>query len=158
VSPLTAACVPTGMKSGVSTSPWSVVNRAARAREPLAVAVTWNRRRDMAVRRFIAQICARGREPVAAGGKTQSGRSGGYGSNSGGWYRMGLRDISQTHHRLLASLASGISGRLEAHFVELPDGDDARIGVALREGSRHVVIEVPVAMLAQALEDPGGRE
>jgi hypothetical protein len=71
---------------------------------------------------------------------------------------MGLRDVSQTHHRLLASLASGISGRLEAHFVELPDGGDARIGVALREGSRSVVIELPVAMLTQALEDPAGRE
>jgi hypothetical protein len=71
---------------------------------------------------------------------------------------MGLRDVSQAHQRLLANLASGISGRLEAHFVELPEGDDARIGVALREGSRNVVIEVPVAMLTQALEDPAGRE
>ena len=71
---------------------------------------------------------------------------------------MRLRDVSATHHRLLTSLASGISGRLEAHFVELPDGGDAHIGVAMKEGQRNVVIELPVTMLAQAAEDPGGRE
>jgi hypothetical protein len=59
---------------------------------------------------------------------------------------------------LLASLASGISARLEAHFVELPDRGDAHIGVALREGSRTVVIELPVALLVQAVGDAGGRE
>jgi hypothetical protein len=71
---------------------------------------------------------------------------------------MRLRDLSPTHHRLLAHLASGISARLEAHFVELPKVDDAHVGVALREGSRNVVIELPVSLLAQAEEDPGGRE
>jgi hypothetical protein len=59
---------------------------------------------------------------------------------------------------LLATLASAISGRLEAQFIELPDRDGAHIGVALREGSRNVVIELPVALLAQAVDDPGGRE
>ena len=34
----TVACVPTGMKTGVSTSPWSVRKVAARACEPLACA------------------------------------------------------------------------------------------------------------------------
>ena len=71
---------------------------------------------------------------------------------------MRLRDVSPAHHRLLANLASGISGLLEAAFVDLRDGNDAHIGVALREGSRNVVIELPVALLAQAEEDPGGRE
>lgn len=71
---------------------------------------------------------------------------------------MRLRDVSPTHHRLLADLASGISGRLEARFVELPDVGEARIGVALREGPRSVVIELPVALLAQAIDDPSGRE
>jgi len=71
---------------------------------------------------------------------------------------MRLREISSVHHRLLGQLASGISGRLEAHFVELPDGDDTHIGVMLREGSRKVVIDLPVALLAQAEEYPGGRE
>jgi hypothetical protein len=71
---------------------------------------------------------------------------------------MRLRDISSTQHRLLGQLASGISDRLEAHFVELPSGDDARIGVALHEGARKVVIEVPIALLEQAAEDLGGRE
>ena len=71
---------------------------------------------------------------------------------------MRLREISSGQHRLLGQLASGISGRLEAHFVELPDQDDAHIGVMLREGPRKVVIELPLVLLTQAAEDPGGRE
>jgi hypothetical protein len=71
---------------------------------------------------------------------------------------MRLRDVSSAHHRLLADLASGISSRLDARFVELPDADDAHIGVALREGSRNVVIELPVALLVHAVAEPGGRE
>ena len=42
-----------------------------------------------------------------------------HGSNLGAWRRIRLRDVSPAHHRLLASLASGISGRLEAQFVDL---------------------------------------
>ncbi len=71
---------------------------------------------------------------------------------------MRLRDVSPAHHRLLAQVATGISARLEAQFVELPAGNDAHIGVALREGSRNVVIELPFALLAHAVDDPGGRE
>ena len=71
---------------------------------------------------------------------------------------MRLRDVSATHHRLLTSLASAISDRLEAEFVELPVRDDARIGVTLREGQRNVVIELPITLLAQAVDDPVGRE
>jgi hypothetical protein len=69
---------------------------------------------------------------------------------------MRLREISPVQHRLLEQLASGISTRLEAQFVELADRDDAHIGVMLKESSRQVVIELPVAML-QA-EDLAGRE
>lgn len=71
---------------------------------------------------------------------------------------MRLRDVSPAQHRLLADLASGISARLDAAFIELPDRKDAHIGVALREGARNVVIELPVAVLEQAVETPAGRE
>lgn len=46
---LTVAWVPTGMKTGVRTSPWRVVKRAARARVPGAVFSSVKARRDMAV-------------------------------------------------------------------------------------------------------------
>lgn len=72
---------------------------------------------------------------------------------------MRLRDIPPAHHRLLAQIASGISGRLDARFVELPgDAPDAQIGVELHEGSRNVVIELSVDLLIRAIEGPGGRE
>lgn len=71
---------------------------------------------------------------------------------------MRLRDVSAAQQRLLADLASGISGRLEVHFVELPNQGDAQIGVAMREGSKSVVIELGIDLLAQAMEDPAGRE
>jgi hypothetical protein len=70
---------------------------------------------------------------------------------------MRLREISPVQHRLLEQLASGISTRLEAQFVELADRDDAHIGVMLKEASRQVVIELPVAMLTEA-DDLAGRE
>jgi hypothetical protein len=71
---------------------------------------------------------------------------------------MRLSEISHAQRRLLNDLASRISDRLEAHFVELPGTDDARIGVALSEGDRNVVIEVPLAILVQATADVAGRE
>jgi hypothetical protein len=71
---------------------------------------------------------------------------------------MRLSEISTAQRRLLGDLASGISGRLEAHFVELPGADDTRIGVAMHEGDRKVVIEVPLAILVQATADAIGRE
>jgi hypothetical protein len=71
---------------------------------------------------------------------------------------MRLNELSASQRRLLSELAHGISDRLEAHFVELPAGDDDRIGVQLHEGARKVVIEVPVTILVQATEDVNGRE
>jgi hypothetical protein len=71
---------------------------------------------------------------------------------------MRLSEISPAQRRLLGELASGISDRLEAHFVELPGVNDASIGVALREGTCNVVVEVPLAILVQATTDASGRE
>jgi hypothetical protein len=69
-----------------------------------------------------------------------------------------LSEISPSQRRLLSELASRISDRLEAHFVELPRANDTHIGIALHEGERKVVIEVPLAVLVQATEDLNGRE
>lgn len=71
---------------------------------------------------------------------------------------MRLGEISSSQRKLLADLASRISGRLEALFVEIPGADDDRIGVELREGDRKVVVELPLALLQQAAEDAPGRE
>jgi hypothetical protein len=71
---------------------------------------------------------------------------------------MRLRDVSPAQHQLLAQLASGISGRLEVRFMEVADEDQAQIGVALREGSRSVVVTVPFALLTQAVDNAAGRE
>jgi hypothetical protein len=71
---------------------------------------------------------------------------------------MRLNEISPAQRRLLSELASGISDSLEAHFVELPAVKDASIGVALREGTCNVVVEVPLAILVQATTDASGRE
>ncbi len=59
---------------------------------------------------------------------------------------------------MLTELARGISDRLEADFVAAPGGDAATVGIALKEGDRNVVIELPLAMLAQAMTEPSGRE
>ena len=69
-----------------------------------------------------------------------------------------LNELSPSHRRLLSEIVSQISDRLEGHFVELPSSVDAHIGVALHEGDRKVVIELPLAVLLQAAEDPSGRE
>jgi hypothetical protein len=69
-----------------------------------------------------------------------------------------LNEISSSQRRLLGELANRISGRLEAHFVELPAAEDDRIGVALHEGDRKVVIELPLAVLTEAMESLNGRE
>ena len=71
---------------------------------------------------------------------------------------MRLNEISPTQRRLLSEIASRISDRLEAHFVELPAASDTHIGVALHEADRKVVIEIPLTVLLQATEDAKGRE
>jgi hypothetical protein len=69
-----------------------------------------------------------------------------------------LSEIALAHRRLLAELASQISNRLEADFVLLPNGNGDHLGVALHEGDRKVVIEIPIALLIGAMETPSGRE
>ena len=69
-----------------------------------------------------------------------------------------LRELSEGHRRLLADLASRISTRLDASFVELSNDDDDRIGVSLREGDRSVVVELSLGLLAQAMTDSTSRE
>jgi len=69
-----------------------------------------------------------------------------------------LNEISPAQRRLLSEISTQISDRLEAHFVELPASNEAHIGVALHEADRKVVIEIPLAILQQAMEDPNGRE
>jgi hypothetical protein len=58
-----------------------------------------------------------------------------------------LNELSAAHRRLLSDVVPAISSRLEAHFVELPEADQAHIGIALHEGGRAVTIEMPLAVL-----------
>jgi hypothetical protein len=71
-----------------------------------------------------------------------------------------LRDVTPTHERLLRELASRISNGLEAEFSEVPGAQEsgASVGITLRERHRHVLIEIPTALLAQAVDDPTARE
>jgi len=69
-----------------------------------------------------------------------------------------LNELTASHRRLLSDVVPRISSRLEAHFVELPEADQAHIGIALHEGSRAVTIEMPLAVLIEALESANGRE
>ena len=71
---------------------------------------------------------------------------------------MRLNELTASHRRLLSDVVPHISSRLEAHFVELPDADQAHIGIALHEGARAVTIEMPLAVLIEALESATGRE
>ena len=71
---------------------------------------------------------------------------------------MRLNELSAAHRHLLSDVALRISSRLEAHFIELPAADQAHIGIALREGDRAVTIEMPLAVLIEALETANGRE
>lgn len=71
---------------------------------------------------------------------------------------MRLSEITAAQRRLLEELAGRISTKLEAEFIELPNAMDTHIGVALQEGTRRVVVELPIAILQQASADPAGRE
>jgi hypothetical protein len=70
-----------------------------------------------------------------------------------------LRDVAATHERLLRALALRISNGLEAEFSEVPGTESGTsVGITLRERQRHVLIEIPVALLMQAVDDPSARE
>ena len=73
---------------------------------------------------------------------------------------MRLHDVTASHQRLLRDLTKQISTGLEATFSEVPgaDGRNVGIGVVLREGHRQVVMELPEALLVQALDDVSARE
>lgn len=69
-----------------------------------------------------------------------------------------MSSISPGHRKLLGEVASRISGRLRASFVDLPSDDDTRVGIELDEGGRKVVIELPLALVLDAAANASGRE
>ena len=71
---------------------------------------------------------------------------------------MRLKDVTASHQRLLRDLTGRISNALETEFSELPGADGPNVGITLRERRRHVVMEVPGALLVQAADDPSARE
>ena len=71
---------------------------------------------------------------------------------------MRLKDITAAHQRLLRDLTTRISNGLESEFSELPGADGPNVGITLRERRRHVVMEVPGSLLAQAEDDLSARE
>lgn len=73
---------------------------------------------------------------------------------------IGVRvgEVSTPQRQMLGEIARAISDRLEIEIVGLRNAGDDHIGLALREGERNVVIEMPLAAIAQATADPIGRE
>lgn len=71
---------------------------------------------------------------------------------------MHLKDVTASHRRLLQDLTSRISTGLETEFSELPTPDGPNVGIILRERRRQVTIEVPGALLIEAVHDPTARE
>jgi len=73
---------------------------------------------------------------------------------------MRLKDVTASQQRLLRDLTNQISTGLEATFSEMPgaEGRSVGIGVVLRERHREVVIEIPEALLVQAVDDVSARE
>ena len=66
---------------------------------------------------------------------------------------MRLKDIADSHRRLLRELTGRISKRLQAEFITLSCADGPNIGIQLREGHRGVVMELPAAVLLRAEGD-----
>lgn len=79
-------------------------------------------------------------------------------ATGGSGNRVRQSEIAPAHRKLLGEVTGRISMRLEACFVDLPGGDDTRVGIELEEGGRKVVMELPLAVLLQAVVDPSGRE
>ena len=71
---------------------------------------------------------------------------------------MRLKDVGESHRGLLRDLTGRISNDLEAEFSELPDADGPSVGVILRERRREVLMEIPVALLTEAIRDLTARE
>jgi hypothetical protein len=70
---------------------------------------------------------------------------------------MRLREITQTHHKLLHELSSRISKGLEAEFSELPI-EGPTVGVRLQERGKKATMEIPALLLQQAGEDASAKE
>ena len=71
---------------------------------------------------------------------------------------MRLHEVTASHQRLLRDLTSRISSGLESEFSELKDADGPNVGVILRERRCEVVMEIPAALLMQAVDDLTARE
>lgn len=71
---------------------------------------------------------------------------------------MRLHEVTASHQRLLRDLTSRISNGLESEFSELKDADGPNVGVILRERRCEVVMEIPAALLMQAVDDLTARE
>jgi hypothetical protein len=69
-----------------------------------------------------------------------------------------LREVGDPQLRLLRQLASRISTRLEAEFTEPVEAESSSIGVSLRERGHSVSMELPEALLLQAVSQPTARE
>lgn len=71
---------------------------------------------------------------------------------------MRLREVGDSHHELLRQLARRISRRLDAAFIDLPGTEKPTIGIQLREGSRHALMELPEGLLLRAQGDVSIKE
>ena len=71
---------------------------------------------------------------------------------------MHLKDVTASHRRLLQDLTNRISTGLETEFSEAPSPDGPNVGIILRERRRQVTIEVPGALLTEAVHDATARE
>ena len=71
---------------------------------------------------------------------------------------MRLKDIADSHQRLLREVTRQISKRLLTEFTNLPGADGPNIGIHLSERGRKVVMELPGVLLLGADRDLTGRE
>ena len=71
---------------------------------------------------------------------------------------MRQKELGESEHRLLSSLAGRISNRLEATFIADRPGDGSVIGVSLTERGKTAAMEISAALLARAHEEPTARE
>jgi len=65
-----------------------------------------------------------------------------------------LKDIGERQQQILRQLASRISNKLEAEFVEPPAADSPNIGIALQERGQKGTLEISQALLARAHAEP----
>lgn len=71
---------------------------------------------------------------------------------------MRLKEVLGPQKRLLQELTGRISNRLETEFADAPGEDGPNVGIALHERGRRGFMELPGALLEQAVGDPAARE